>query len=354
MATLPEVTLNGYRFSLTALQPIPLPAYKGATFRGAFGYALRRAICTQPGRKCPGCLLHTSCVYPFIFEPSADLFPDPVQKRFRDFPRPFVIRPPRQRERLINPGRDFNFELILIGRAIDYLPYFVFAFRELGQAGLGVARSQFQLKETRDFSGNPVYDGQRETLSRTRSFLPMEPAAPAGQKITLDFLTPGRLRETGDLVVHPTFRQLFQSLLFRADFLARHYCGWNNGTQPDYRELLEMASRIRTGTDRLHWYDWGRFSTRQKTGMKLGGFLGRITFSGELDPFLPLLNTGQYIHLGKGSTFGLGQYYLEAGEPAPLTTGSRPGENSNSKFAPERRGRIIGRNRRPPTHANQR
>ena len=30
-----------------------------------------------------------------------------------------------------------GFELVLIGRAIDYLPYFLMSFQELGRAGVG-------------------------------------------------------------------------------------------------------------------------------------------------------------------------------------------------------------------------
>ena len=40
-----------------------------------------------------------------------------------------------------------EFRLVLIGRAIDYLPYFLFTFIELGRTGLGPGRGQFTVAE---------------------------------------------------------------------------------------------------------------------------------------------------------------------------------------------------------------
>jgi len=61
----------------------------------------------------------------------------------------------------------------------------------------------------------------------------------------------------------------------------------------------------------LRWYDWERYSSRQETRMRLGGLVGEVEFEGELAEFLPYLFLGELIHLGKGTSFGLGRYGVE-------------------------------------------
>ncbi|NIA10440.1 MAG: CRISPR system precrRNA processing endoribonuclease RAMP protein Cas6, partial [Nitrospiraceae bacterium] len=60
----------------------------------------------------------------------------------------------------------------------------------------------------------------------------------------------------------------------------------------------------------LYWHDWERWSNRQGTRMKLGGFMGEVTYKGDLRPFWPYIRLGEYVHVGKGSSFGLGRYRI--------------------------------------------
>jgi hypothetical protein len=40
----------------------------------------------------------------------------------------------------------------------------------------------------------------------------------------------------------------------------------------------------------------------------MGGFVGEVTYEGEIEEFLPLLILGQYTHVGKYAVWGNGQY----------------------------------------------
>jgi len=60
----------------------------------------------------------------------------------------------------------------------------------------------------------------------------------------------------------------------------------------------------------LRWYEWERYSGRQETRIKMGGFVGDITFEGFIEPFMPLIKTGELLHVGKGTAFGLGKYRI--------------------------------------------
>ncbi len=48
--------------------------------------------------------------------------------------------------------------------------------------------------------------------------------------------------------------------------------------------------------------------------MKLGGFIGEITFEGNIEPFMPLIKVGEVLHVGKGTGFGLGRYKTVMGK----------------------------------------
>jgi len=44
--------------------------------------------------------------------------------------------------------------------------------------------------------------------------------------------------------------------------------------------------------------------------MKLGGLIGDIVYYGPITPFKPLLEAGELLHVGKGTSFGLGKYII--------------------------------------------
>jgi CRISPR/Cas system endoribonuclease Cas6 (RAMP superfamily) len=64
----------------------------------------------------------------------------------------------------------------------------------------------------------------------------------------------------------------------------------------------------------LRRYDWERYSSRQEQRINMGGFVGEITFEGDLRPFMPLIEAGEVLHVGKGTAFGLGRYEVEEGD----------------------------------------
>jgi hypothetical protein len=77
----------------------------------------------------------------------------------------------------------------------------------------------------------------------------------------------------------------------------------------DFQHLGRLAMEV-SDTRQLHWQDWIRRSARQKRTMALGGVCGEWTLQGELGPFLPALHAGQWLHVGKETVFGMGQYRL--------------------------------------------
>jgi CRISPR/Cas system endoribonuclease Cas6 (RAMP superfamily) len=80
----------------------------------------------------------------------------------------------------------------------------------------------------------------------------------------------------------------------------------------DFRGLIEQAQAVQLVRDETRWTTWARYSARQDRRMEWAGLVGAVTYDGDLKPFWPYLVFGQWTHVGKGATFGLGQYRLGA------------------------------------------
>lgn len=297
-----------FHFTLKAVSLITLPPYKGSTIRGGFGVTFKKVVCAIKRTECPECLLYKSCIYPYIFEtpPPED---SEILKKYAKIPHPFIIEPPLETKRDYKEGEELNFKLILIGKAIDYLPYFIYTFNELGNAGIGQGRGRFELVSVKEEnSGSIIYSEKDKTLHKFEAVVFKDRNIPA-PLLTINFITPARLLFKEDLILDIEFHHIIRALLRRLSSLSYFHCG--ERLEVDFKGLIEKAKEIRCKDRKLYWYDWERYSNRQKTKMSLGGFKGSITFEGDISLFAPFLRLGEIVHIGKGTAFGLGKYEIK-------------------------------------------
>ncbi len=313
------------RFTLTleAKEALRLPPYKGSVLRGGFGHVFRKVGCIARRGECPPCLLKGACPYAYIFETP----PPPTSQVLRKYPHaphPFVIEPPLDTTTIYEHGTPFSFGLVLVGKAIDYLPYFIYAFEELGRIGLGREKGKYRLAEVALTQGSGeclrIYDGTSGLLTSHIDLA--TPVLPDGSVIaskiachfspstlTLHFLSPTRLTYDGHRASPDEFHILFRNLLRRINLLNYFHCG--GALMDGARDLIQSARAIETVDARLRWQKWERYSGRQDQRVPMGGFTGRVTYRGDLGPFWPWLRVGEWVHVGKAATFGLGQYRIE-------------------------------------------
>jgi hypothetical protein len=144
-----QIQTASFTFHTRALEPLILPSYKGSALRGGFGSTFRRVVCALRKNDCRDCLLRDKCVYSYVFE--TPLPPDTrIMRKYKSAPHPFVIEPPPEKRMGYKPGDEIRFGLILIGRAIDYMPYFIYTFDELGRTGIGKGRGKYELISVTD------------------------------------------------------------------------------------------------------------------------------------------------------------------------------------------------------------
>ena len=301
-ATLP---IARYRYTFTITRTLQSPAYIGSALRGAFGHALRRASVPRGHRPEPELLQHTP--YTHIFEPAPR--PDIGLANPATIPPPYSIEPARLDDRRdYPPGSQYQFSLVLIGRARHYLPLISYAWQQAFRTAEGIARGQGELAAIaieREDGWQELYDGER--IAEHDNHITLPDTVP--DRLTLRLLTPLRLQHNGVAlgVERIGAQTLLTQLQRRLSLTAQIHLGIT--PQADYLALKNQAAQVASHKN-LRWYDWQRYSNRQQRHMHLGGVIGDWELAGLAPEHARALQIEQWLHLGKNTTFGLGRYTL--------------------------------------------
>ena len=305
-----------YQFLCRLENEAILPFFKGSTFRGLFGHALKKVVCALKRQECEECLLKERCVYSLAFE--THLTTQPLEgSRISSPPHPFVIEPPLTSETTFPKGSAFDFNLLLFGEMNNSLPYFIYAIDQMGKIGIGKRisgkRGRFLLKEV--ISGNRIiYSATDQKLDSTETyeilpFLESENYSDNNFSIRVILDTPLRLKFENRLKADLPFHVLVRAMLRRVSSL--YSCYGDGEPSLDYRGLVRRAETVLIVTGDLKWFDWRRYSHRQDQAMFMGGMTGSITYEGKIGEYMPLIDFCSKVHLGKQTAFGLGKIKAE-------------------------------------------
>jgi hypothetical protein len=296
-----------YHFNFVLENPLRLDFYSGSLLRGVFGKSLRYISCMTKMKSCADCALYRSCPYPAIFET-----PPPLQhnlQKFSQIPNPYLIEPPPLGGKIYQTGETIRFSMVLIGTAISQLPLIIFAWQRAFALGVGKYNSTARLinVELAGQSSSVIYDAQQDNAVQAHPVFSPPPLA-ASDNITLHFITPLHLQKQGKVLADDmTAKDLLMALIRRyyllQEFHGQHY------QPPDFSQLAEHAQSI-TCEKKLTWCHLQRYSSRQQQKMRFDGVLGSINLTGELQPFLPMLQAGQWLHIGNKTSFGMGHYAI--------------------------------------------
>jgi hypothetical protein len=294
-----------------------LPPYKGSTFRGGFGSTFRRVVCSMKTGECKGCLLQANCPYAYIFETAPSLGAE-VLKNYENVPRPFVIEPPIESKTYYASGEIITFRLLLFGKAISFLPYFIVVFRELGASGIGKGRNPYLLKNITavgllEDGEETVYRAEDQTVvNANRVVSGSDIISYCGglnvDAVDINFITMTRLKYNKSFVNHPEFHVLIRNLLRRISSLM--YFHHDLELELDFKGVIQRAEQVKIISDKTRWVDWERYSNRQAARMSLGGIVGKASYEGALAEFMPFMKLGEIAHIGKAATFGMGKYKI--------------------------------------------
>lgn len=291
-----------YTLVLKVETPMVMPPFKGATFRGGLGHALRQVLRD----------LRDHETYVRLFEP---VEPD-VARRHRlrmgqHVPRPYILHPPSETTTAYEPGQTLMFGLTLIGNMIAAFPRFLMALDKLGrELGLGKGRTEGQGRFSIVGMQGPL------TAADYQRAADLLQPAPSQTRLHLIFHTPTRVRvrtkTRARRLLLPEqgrdFMLLTHALHRRLGLLTALYCDPVDRTP--VRRLAQENAVPHLAYNGLQWHEWTRYSQRQKKTIRMGGFVGEATFEGAIAPYVPLLRLGEPLHMGTGTAFGLGHFGL--------------------------------------------
>jgi hypothetical protein len=278
-----------------------LPHNKASMFRGGFGNVFKKLNCiNRLSKTCKDCPIQNTCAYCYIFEPGTNI----------DIPRPYVIEVPFFDKRSYKKDEIVTFNLILIGKATEYIAHFIFAFIELGKTGLTKQNFKYELKQVTDDKNNVVFKNNnilsKGLIFKADKIIEEKIQKIQGDKLTFNFTTPLRIVTENNLITEPSFELMVKNLTRRITLLSKYH--HTLPTDIDYKSLIEKSKNIKLTINNMQWFDWVRYSSRQKRKMTFGGLIGTITYAGNFDDFKPYLILGEHIHIGKNCTFGQGKY----------------------------------------------
>lgn len=295
-----------FNFYLRIFKDLDLTKFTGSLLRGIFGSCFKKLVCIRK-TECENCILRKHCVYSYIFEACTG-------EKVKHLPQPFVMELPSYTG-VISAGDILQLKLILIGDAIKFLPYFICVFEDMGNRGILREKITFSVESVENVKQNKAlvayerkspFIPDKLLLYTFKDFLEEDV-----KKLRIKFLTPIRIKFQKQILMESEkmdFPLFIRNLLRRLYLLSLQYCG-EEWQIPSY--LLEKAKGVNLTFRNLKWKELVRYSKRQRMGMKLGGFVGEMGFEGDLAPFLPYLRAGEYIHVGKATSFGHGKYKIE-------------------------------------------
>lgn len=295
-----------YRFVIRITRALHSPPYIGSALRGAFGHALRRAAVPRGHKIDPLLLQHSPYIHIFETPPRPDIgLANPAT-----IPNPYIIEPARiDDRRTYEPGEHYHFDMVLLGQARHHLPLISYAWQQAFASEEGIAQGQGELIDIAVENGHhwySIYDGSRIEEHTNQLTLPQTLPTSA----TLHISTPLRLQHNGTALGASklTAQTLLTHLLRRLSLVSQIHL--NHTPQADYAALKTRAAQVHS-EKRLTWYDWQRYSNRQQQSMHLGGVIGTWHLNHLTSEHALALHLGQWLHIGKNTTFGLGRYTLD-------------------------------------------
>lgn len=277
-----------------------LPSYLGSTVRGVLGHCIREFCCDCPSEKCYLCKKKDNCLYVQCFSNTGGE---------AGAVNPYTLYVHGEGKEKWKEGDICTFDLTLFGEGAERAYIYLDALQAAEEKGWGAARLSFRLKQVVDINeGKIIYAGGK-IWTRNLSAKPLQITGRDAFYASLFFDTPLRVVSGKRLFDKLPFEVLVQFLMRRISLLTTAYTDFR--LEWDENKLLEQAKKVKTLNEYWREIPFSRYSMNQKEGkIELPSKTGWILYEGDLSIFIPILEVGKYIRIGKGATIGFGHYEI--------------------------------------------
>jgi len=251
--------LTKLRFELTFRNDSRLPLFVGNTIRGAIGQSLYD---------------NHRGVYDKVFKTSSE----------SSIPNPFAISAPYPSKGSYFKGDTLEFFITLFGSACEYDDAISDAARLMCSGKLlGAELSEVECIYSCEWS-----DSGAESIAHC-------------DLVNLEFISPTELISSKRPVFEPDFTTFIDSLFGRISSICDNYgkC-----------EFVIPYSLIARKPQVSAVYDLKNVQINSNSH-PINGFIGKIAYSGDLTRYLPYIDLGSQIHLGKKTTRSCGEFSFE-------------------------------------------
>ena len=305
-AELAKLDFARIRFSLELQGPCILEPVSTLGLRRALQSAARR-VSAQRGDSSPHRLQD-------LLDPQPSFDPVAVKKFQKPAP-PSVIAPLSVQTVELDAGDLLPLDVLFVGQGVTLIDEFSSLLDAIGAMGLAEGNGCFDvcLVESLGLAGSVRTLGRENAGSK--QLVPEIFSADAflshadwvTNRMTVQFVTPTRLIQSGRLLRRPHFADLVPFMLRRITSQCHAHAHLELIDDP--RQILDLIPQVQQVAADWEWVDWrGVGSTSLET---IGGFSGSLVIEGPgLDGLRWVISLASLLGLGKWASYGAGHYQL--------------------------------------------
>lgn len=301
-----DIEYSILKFTIRFQEKCKIGKTKNSALRGILGQSLIESSCIFEVNKmsCDTCKYTRSCAL-------SELFYSKLDSEFEGISNTtiasYIIQCNEEKEEIYQ-GEELNFNIIIFSRGIPYINLIIESLRKYGQIK-GINGVKYEVIKVSNINGDIIFNNGK--IKKDKIIIDNIKNYIRNKKynddiISLEFITPFRHKKNKGFTKILLLEDIIKSIYNRIVIL--------NALQGNRIDLtsydLERKVDEKIYYSKSKWVESKRFSNRQRNLLAIGGVVGEIKIKNPSDKLMEILIAGEILHVGKNTSFGLGEYKL--------------------------------------------